>query len=371
MHARWALLACTLAAGCGSGEPLIARARDAGAQTTDHGGALDGGTMHDAPQPEPHDAGAPSPVTSNPGLDGGKVLCETHTVQSSELIPDLLIVLDRSGSMSPDNNDRDTDRWGGSVSAIVEVTAALDETIHFGLMTFPAFTPEGGANDDDSCAPGSVNVEIGKNQGPAIAAALAAMDADGRTPTAASLEHALEVLGAPPPADSVAPKRYVLLVTDGDPNCSGSGGDGADEAARRETIAAIEALQAADIKTFVVGYQTAGTEFSQQLDDMAAAGGTGETMHRSVEDSAALAAVLEQLAGEVASCTFALSAPVEDPDYVRVSVGGGSRPFGDAANGWMLAPDGVTVELVGAACETRRAGAAVDVQVECAPVVAH
>ena len=259
--------------------------------------------------------------------------------------------------------------------AIVGVTAELDDKIRFGLMTFPAFTPGGGDNDDDDdneCAPGTVNVPVGPGKGGDIAAALNMMDADGRTPTAASLQEALKVYGSTATADAVAARRYVLLVTDGDPNCSGGqggrGGGGADQLARMQSIEAINALRMADVKTYVVGYQTAGTEFAQQLDMMAAAGGTGETMHRSVDNSQMLTEALQQLAGEVASCSYALTTPVDDAKYVRVTVADKTRAFENAADGWTLAPDRKTIELTGAACDEVRAGAPFAVQIECSEV---
>lgn len=361
------MCAASLALGCGSEKPLTSEGPGL-TESEEPGAVADAGAM----VPTSLDAGRgsdPVVVTQPPrSNDGGAAVCETFKVASRRVIPDMLIVLDRSGSMKPDGNERNTDRWAGSVDAIIDVTGSLDEKVNFGLMTFPAFVENNGDGDDDECAAGTVNVPIGKDTGAAIATALNGIDADGRTPTSASLQAALKVLGEPPPADTAAPKRYVLLVTDGDPNCSGASGRGPDLPARMQTIEAITALDKADVKTFVVGYQTLGTEFEQQLDMMAAAGGTGEMKHRSVESGMDLANVFEQIAGEVASCSFELTEPVEDARYVRVRVGDEPRALGNTANGWTLATNQKTIEIVGAACADVKAGATLTVQVECSEI---
>jgi hypothetical protein len=298
------------------------------------------------------------------GGQGGE--CEQHVIDGALSTPDVLIVLDRSGSMNPGNNDDSTDRWGGSRTALIEVTAALDDQIRFGLMTFPGGA-QGGRNDDNECAPGELNVPIDVNTGAAIASTLQGMDADGRTPTAPSLQEALRILNVMSGPDEMAGAKYVLLVTDGDPNCSGGNND-RDDAARQQTLAAIEALTAAGIKTFVVGYQTAGTDFSDQLDRMAAAGGTGTTMHRSVTSGADLTAAMTDIAGRLVSCSYRLDAPVADPTHVLVTVGGRQRNFNQTEDGWTLGADSRTVTLSGAACDDVRNGMLFVVTVTCAPV---
>jgi Mg-chelatase subunit ChlD len=367
----WAFAAGLLLA-CGSD---VSYRADATVDDEDPLTAVDGGTKGSdsgkPPKPgdDDDDDDTPAPIATRDG--GDDEVCEKFMVPSRQVAPDLLIVLDRSGSMRPDGNEQRSDRWSGSVSAIIDVTAALDDKIRFGLMTFPAFTPGSGDGDDDDdseCAAGTVNVPLGMDSGGAIAMSLGAMNADGRTPTAASLRAALELFGEPTVSDAIVPPRYVLLVTDGDPNCSGQQTRGPDTAARQESIAAVEALRKASVKTYVVGYQTAGTEFSGQLDMMAAAGGTGEMMHRSVQSSTDLSAVLSQLAGEVASCTYALTKEVDDPKFVRVVVGSTPRNQDDLADGWTLGPDKKTIEIVGKACDDVRGGAQFDVIIECAPV---
>jgi hypothetical protein len=320
------------------------------------------------------------------GRDGGKGssgpvdVCGKHAVKASSATPDMLIVLDRSGSMAPGGNETRTDRWSGSRDAVVQVTSEFDDSVNFGLMTFPAFNGQSGGRDElnvmQQCVAGSVNVEIQPNAGNAIDRALEPMRAAGYTPTAATLEAALDVIGPPLSADQgLTSPKYILLVTDGDPNCSADfrGVQGnmqvVDPRARTETIAAIERLTKAGVRTYVVGFQTGRTNFAGQLNMMAAAGGTGETEHHSVESGDDLAAVFTELAGRAKSCSFQLAAPV-DPTYVLVNVGKEARTYQDQDDGWILGSDKQTVTLTGEACTAAQGGALFEVEVQCDPVIA-
>jgi Mg-chelatase subunit ChlD len=346
------------------GTPTI----DSGSAPSPDGGGTTGGGM---PPAGGTSGGGTLGAGGSPGaggtLAGGGDGCEAHVAESRSATPDMLVVLDRSGSMNPARNREGTDRWGGSRAAVIEVTAAFDDRVRFGLMTFPSARGVGD-EDDLACAPGMLDVALGLDTGDVIATTLQGLNANGGTPTAPSLEEALRVIGSAKSTnpDEVIPPKYVLLVTDGDPNCSGqSRGDEVDELARTQTLAAIQALTDAGVKTYVVGYQTAGSVFAAQLDRMAAAGGTGATAHRSVQNNADLTATMTEIAGGVVSCSFRLDAPVRDPGRVLVTVGGRQRNFNQASDGWILEADNQTVTLTGAACTDVRAGKIFEVQVTC------
>jgi hypothetical protein len=366
------------------GTLLLACASDPASQ----GAGGQPGKLSDAGSALTADAGAQGGLAGGPGAAGGTAAggtagggvvnpsgpntpCESFVADGNPAIPDMLIVLDRSGSMNPDNNDDNTDRWGGSRTALIEVTEMFDDQVRFGLMTFPGVAPGGGDDDDDNeCAPGNLDVPIAINAGPTIATTLQGMDADGRTPTAAALQAALPIVSVKAGPDEVAPAKYVLLVTDGDPNCSGGGrggggGGGRDDAARMQTVQAIEALTMAGVKTFVVGYQTAGTDFAQQLDTMAAAGGTGATAHISVDSGAGLRDTISQLTSKLVSCAYQLKAAVADPSKVLVTVSGRPRNLNSEQDGWRLESDRRTVTLLGSACQDVQGGAVFSVQVTC------
>ena len=133
------------------------------------------------------------------------------------------------------------------------------------------------------------------------------------------------------------------------------------------TVAAIQRLKAADIDTYVIGYDTAtDAALAANLDEFAAAGGTGA--HRPVEDEASLISELESIAGQALSCSFQLDNPPGDPSYVRVLLDTQQIDLNDV-NGWELVGDR-TVKLVGGACDRLRSEGSHDVKVtvECEPV---
>ena len=122
---KWMLASLCMVAACGSEDgPTIgdlsgtvepsSTTRDGGAST---GAGKDGGSSR---------GGGAS--------DGSE--CAKHTVQPERTTPDMLVVLDRSGSMI--DNDQHTNRWAGSGEAVSEVVQRYDDRVSFGLMPFPA-----------------------------------------------------------------------------------------------------------------------------------------------------------------------------------------------------------------------------------------
>ena len=114
---------------------------------------------------------------------------------------------------------------------------------------------------------------------------------------------------------------------------------------------------------------TKGSSFAQQLDKMAAAGGTGETKHRSVNSGDDLASAFEAITQRAVSCTYRLEKPVTDPTYVLITVGDKARAYNNTADGWTLGADKQTITLEGAACQALQQGETLSVEVTCEQVV--
>jgi hypothetical protein len=306
--------------------------------------------------------------------DGDGEFCEEHGVRSDRVTPDILIVLDRSGSMDASQNGG-VDRWGGSRDGVKAITEALDTTINFGLMTFPS---------DEECGTGSVNVPVGPETAGAIAQTLDAMDPNGATPTRVSLEAARDaLLSIVPGPDEVARPKYVLLVTDGAPNCEeGSmppipdtsvcltapdpfqcitdllamAASAVDQAAVDATVSAIQDLAADGVKTYVIGYSTQNVaNLAAALDMMAAAGNTGDTQHRPVENRDNLVQEFEEIAGVAVSCEFVLDEAVDDPSKVLVTLDGEKLTVNEP-DGWTISADNRKVTVQGSACTTLQSG---------------
>lgn len=303
--------------------------------------------------------------TGGGGLDDGT--CQEQEVANARVIPEMLIVLDRSGSMKGS-------RWTPSVNAIKSVTAELGDTIEFGLMAFPgasapvvapmpkdcsglsfweallcegenAAASSGWGGGGDTCQAGTVAVPVGLGQAAEIADALSGMAPSGDTPTAVSVAEAGRVLKDEVVLDGKPQPKYVLLVTDGEPRCNKG---------VNETVKEIEKLAAQDIKTFVIGYEISGGTI-QDMDRMAQAGGTGATKHIAVQNEATLVTALTEITGQIASCTIVLEKPVSNPEYVLVTVDGHGitldQPDG---NGFSVSSDGSTVTIQGTTCDLLR-----------------
>jgi uncharacterized protein YegL len=95
---------------------------------------------------------------------------------------------------------------------------------------------------------------------------------DGFTPTASTLEAVLQqIMAKKTSPDAEVPPQYVLLVTDGAPNCIG-GNSGQDAQAHQATVQAVDALAKAGVKTFVIGYDASvDPNLAKQLTEYTAA----------------------------------------------------------------------------------------------------
>jgi hypothetical protein len=365
----------------------------------------DPSTDIDAGQSGDHPIMGDGDDTSSGDGDNGKKdasICESVGVRANQVTPDMLIVLDKSGSMTfpgcdsftPDDDawvafgcdnpqapyDAPFDRWTPSVQSIKTITSALQTKVKFGLMIFP--------DDPDfahqfagipNCKAGFMVTKPDLNTATAIAQGLDKQQPDGdSTPTAGTLKAAHDFFG-PKSTNPDSPQqiRYVLLVTDGAPNCDSDGnpalstGNPSEMDCQTQSYAQVDALLKDDVQTYVIGYDTARIpELATVLDELAKRGGTGDTHHRPVEDGASLLQAIESITGAIASCTYKLEMAPGDPSYVRVTLDGTDIAMGD--NGWQISNE-TTIELKGDACKKLQTAGTDDhnlkIQVECAPVV--
>lgn len=280
-----------------------------------------------------------------------EMLCESFSVRGGRVVvPDVLIVLDRSSSMKRG----DVNRWDPSVSGLKAITSALESSVRFGLMVFPGTS--GGDDTASRCAPGSLEVPIALNNAQALASRLDSLDLAQTTPTAPTLEVAHIVLKTRrAQRGSTLGPAYVILVTDGSPNCAAEGDvsfeAGGSPGAVEETFRAITAMSGDGIKTFVLGYDTEGdATLKPILDRLAQAGATGDTMHRAVDNESGVTAAFREITRIAVGCAFSLSTPPLDADHVRVNLAGAPLLGGDQ-DGWSLGTDGRTLSIQGKACD--------------------
>jgi hypothetical protein len=150
--------------------------------------------------------------------------------------------------------------------------------------------------------------------------------------------------------------KYILLVTDGEPNCLTSGtvgGSGASDV--QETVTAIRVAAALGFKVYVVGV---GPE-TMNLSSLAIAGDTGNVYPAlSPQD---LNAALGTIVGAVANCTFSLGQAPLVPSDVAIEFNGdnGLRAPRDTThtNGWDYTSAASTaIQLYGSWCDNATNG---------------
>jgi hypothetical protein len=244
-------------------------------------------------------------------------------------------------------------RWAPSTAAVKELTSKYQSLVSFGLEIFPAgFT----------CEPGILDVPMAVNNAAKIASAIGSAVPIGITPTAQSLRNALMFVGDRHPAgDVTATPAFVVLVTDGEPNCP----DADTPDPTNNAIEACKALFDASVPVYVIGYEIAATG-EGTMNAMAQAGGTEK--YFPVENQADLEAAFDKITKDVVRCEFELSAEPADPSYVRVTIDGKTIVL-DTDDGWKI--DGRKITLGGGACNTLKDGAdhLLNANVECEPVI--
>ncbi|MBM4379259.1 MAG: VWA domain-containing protein [Deltaproteobacteria bacterium] len=227
-------------------------------------------------------------------------------------LPILFVVQDKSGSMNfvPDPNvPTDPTKWATASALVPQLATQFANRFRFGVHMYP------GATTQFNCTVGGTVSPVGATPAQ-VATAYSTRNAGGGTPTAVSLDEARAYLGS---LNDLEPK-YVLLITDGLPNCNlgldpatcsattpgcsnNSCGLGAkdclDDAGTR---AAAAALLAQGVKVYVVGFGTSVTNANQKavLDGIAQSGGTGSAYV--ANNQADLATSLNAIGYNAATC---------------------------------------------------------------------
>jgi hypothetical protein len=284
--------------------------------------------------------------------------CDERAFEIARVIPDMLIVLDRSNSMYDDG------LWNPVREAIYTVTGAMDFNVWFGLMIFPnAVGARSCSGLSNQCEPASdVSVPVGEGTSVPIRDTLSGMATCGGTPIALTLQAArsyLESLTDDHP-------RYVLLTTDGAPNCNDSlmppcrctspmgcelnPSNCLDDV---RTNGIIDELLAAGIGVYVLSIGT--SSWADVLEEMAMRGGTEHAYY--AEDPAAMTAAFEEIAGAVVSCEYDIGAlePGADPARVNFYFDGVVVPMdadGTCDSGWAYTDDTHTrIQFCGPYCD--------------------
>ncbi|GAB4299592.1 MAG: hypothetical protein Kow0090_15020 [Myxococcota bacterium] len=212
--------------------------------------------------------------------------------QSECEYPNVLIVLDRSGSM-------EGSKWSAAKNAVntmVYSPTVGQDKISYGLMLFPEWPTEYDCwlficDCENCCDAGKIDVGVALNTGNVIMSTLNNGNAapDGNTPLGSTLNAAANYSGINNPNK----RSYVLLITDGAETCNG------------DPVGGVRTLRNKNIKTFVVGFGS-GVD-PDTLNQMAVEGGTQRSPQKpyyyqadnQAELTQALEAILRLVSAEI------------------------------------------------------------------------
>lgn len=312
------------------------------------------------PAHDPPDTG----VRSDTGLNAGPICAPDVSLLPAHA--EVLLVLDRSGSMTRALASSATTRWDALHFALGLALPAFDASVAFGAAIFP--TPDATLSAGTVCDVGaSLDVGIGIGGGAAILGALESHGPSGGTPTTEAIQLAARALAAR--ARSGVPQS-IVLATDGGPNCDPAdraepwfgqapetcAESGVDPHACLDTPrteAAIGQALAMGVPTYVIAMDVSESYLVEALRAMARAGGRRRTdasePYYDVRNPDDLRAAFGDIATRVSRCSFFPDGRVDGEAAVLVV--GETRIERDESRteGWTLGASG-TFDLYGEAC---------------------
>lgn len=319
--------------------------------------------------------------------------CSVQQARTQRAAVNVLIALDESGSM--DFEVDGVNKWVAASNALTAMMEATVNSIRFGLELFPFPDDPATPIDPNRCGQQAnccempsnddVNVPISSASASSTRNLLARVEPAGGTPTALALSRVRDYFAN----TDLSGDEFVLLVTDGGPNCNPMlrcsaeectqnidhgacpdapegnccdpvfAGDGTACVDAASVTSEIMALSNDGVPTVVVGIP--GSEpYARVLDEAALAGGmptdAGDHQYYRVDDVRALGDQLNSLVPELISdCTITLDQPTNTKPVVAVDCEELPSTSSDGQH-WRWAREDGTIVLIGDTCEQFRSG---------------
>ena len=296
--------------------------------------------------------------------------CGIKTQSAKMIPPDIMLVMDRSLSMTNDVNDKPcaggtgtngncgaNSKWQLTVPALSQVITNTDATVNWGMFYL--------GDEPAMCGVATAPVvPIAAMNATAVTTSLTGNLFNGQagTPTRRVIQGAVSYLtGLTDPNP-----KFILLATDGQPNCATATTLNTDDSAGTQQAVA-DAL-AMGIPTFVVGIGNTGAVAT--MNRMAIAGGRpktgGTTSYYQVDDAAALEQPRSAPSSDRRRAARSISARAPDGTTAKgLGVFGDGAPITmDPANGWSFKDAHMTsIILNGPICDQVLSGTIHDVTV--------
>jgi hypothetical protein len=305
------------------------------------------------------DGAAGSSGGNNPTPGSSETNCGLQRHKLTRVPPEILLVLDRSATMAQEVQGSPNSRWTEVSRAVDEVVSGTQQNVLWGLKMFPTVS---------ACdVTPAMEVAVGLANHPMMAGAMNATSPN-TGPSGTPMQLAVRMATAHLRARTGGNPRFMLLATDGLPNCGpGPGiGGGMDTPG---TVQAIREAAASGIRTYVVGIAThAEGAFAQySLDMMADAGGTARNATPGfypVNNQADLTRTFNEITGQVQSCVFPLDAAPPSPMDVAVDLDARRIPRDTThTNGWDYTANMTAIEVYGQPCNDLELGKVTNVQI--------
>jgi hypothetical protein len=314
--------------------------------------------------PEDDTAGAAYDASLDAPSDAvvAMVGCTPGAVTLSAAEPEVMFVLDRSGSMNMAFEGNDS-RWTVLTNALAATLPPVNDTMAIGALLFPS-----GSSMDDCSLPGTPNLAPALDHVQALLTLLEATRPGGATPTAVAIDTASSLLLGVRAATTA---RALVLATDGAPNCNASlnvntctcatgamcRGDPDRCLDDTRTVAQIASVAAQGIPTYVIGIASAGDGvFSTVLDEMAVAGGRpltgGATSYYPALSEADLETAVSTIRDQVGACTYLTTSVPSASGSIALTFDGMTVPYDpDGGSGWSWSSkSNGEILLLGATC---------------------
>jgi hypothetical protein len=315
----------------------------------------DGGEVHEVGI----DIIAPPMSDSGPFESDVMLNCIEANPQTMNLPPDILIVLDRSNSMSEDLSGMTctgtagcgaNSKWSVATTTLNGFLPTVETTVNWGLKLFGSST-QCVVSDQTEVAPMPMNAA-------AIMARLGQTMPGSSTPTTLAMMAAatyLKSLTDPNP-------KFILLATDGIPTCgsstcvAGANAGGTTVCDDANAIAAVKAAADMGISTFVLGIGTANSPGDSTLSMMAINGGyprNATPAYYPVGSAQDLSAAFMTITGMAGSCFFAVTPVPKNVTDITGVTGDGTAIPQDSTDGWTFVTMGTSsgVQLNGKSCD--------------------
>ena len=301
------------------------------------------------------------------------VPCQIETTKITPIPPDLLFVLDKSGSMAIEKWDHDENpqtpivtRWFSLYGVVDSVVKTFNKTVNFGVKLYPKIDATPWADQGACDVNPGVEVEIAPMNAVAVLAGIpgAAVNVEGGTPMETGLKEAFTYLNALDPAK----QRFALMIADGEisKTCPGE--------VIFEALGAVSSAYDNGIPTYVVGIDV-DPSTSDQLTALAEAGGkanpNGPELFYQTTNQAELQAAIQQIIDDTLSCVIDVDPEPSEPELFQVWIGNDQIPAAaDCAkdDGWVWTKKPhIQIELCNAACAKLKKSNAVEARYYCEP----